>query len=507
MNNKIFYYLLLLLVVVFSSYKEEKKTSITKVEQRDIAVKEDVNKSQPNIIVLLCDDLGYGDLGVFGHPTIKTENLDKLALSGIKLTNFYAAAPVCSPSRVGLLTGRSPNRAGIYDFIPGRKKSPDNRDLVHLQAHEVTIASLLKSVGYATCLVGKWHCSSQFNSDNQPQPNDFGFHHWFATHNNAIPSHKNPENFIRNGEKVGVLEGFSSQIIVDEAIDWLDKKDSNKPFFLEVAFHEPHEAIASPEGLVQKYLPHSKNRAEAEYFSNVENVDIAIGRLIAYLEKNNITNTLVVFSSDNGPETLNRTHKSFRSYGSPGDLKGMKLWTNEAGFRVPGIISWLGNEEMFKGTSDNVVSALDFLPTFCELAGANLPDRVLDGESFASLFNTGEFKRTKPLLWAFYDALNMRRVAMRHGDYKIMASLRVDGERLPEIHNLAENNIALVKCAKLTDFVLFNLKEDKSESEDVAKQKPELFNRMKKIFESEYNELLKGSHVWVRKEEFSKNEH
>ena len=134
------------------------KSSPTTVQQ--------LGKSKPNIIVLLCDDLGYGDLSSYGHPIIKTPNLDKLAESGIKLTNFYSAAPVCSPSRVGLLTGRSPNRAGLYDFIVGGHKERDDlKDLVHLQAEEETIPQLLKSAGYNTCLVGKWHGSSLFNSE------------------------------------------------------------------------------------------------------------------------------------------------------------------------------------------------------------------------------------------------------------------------------------------------------------------------------------------------------
>lgn len=490
MMNKLKYVLLIILVISISC--KSKQTSKSDVK---ITIKE--SAKQPNIVVLLCDDLGYGDLGSFGHPIIKTENLDKLASSGIKLTNFYSAAPVCSPSRVGLLTGRSPNRAGVYDFIPGHKKSEDNRDLVHLQAHEETIPAMLKSVGYETCLVGKWHCSSQFNSDKQPQPNDFGFDHWMATHNNASPSHKNPKNFIRNGVAVGEMEGFSSQIVVTEAIDWLNKKDTDKPFFLEVAFHEPHESIASPEDLVQKYLPQSKNREQAEYFANVENMDIAVGRLVEYIEKNYGENTLIVFSSDNGPETLNRTPKSIHSYGSPGELKGMKLWTNEAGFRVPGIVKWIG-KETYTGTFDKVVSALDFLPTFAELSGAKLPNRKLDGESFNSLLNTGNFDRTTPLIWAFYDALNERRVAMRMGDWKIMGRLEVDDKTLPNIHNLYDGNEAFVKSAKLTDFQLFNMKEDQKELQDLSLKELEVFNEIKKEFEIQYKELLDGSHVWVR---------
>ncbi len=491
--NKLVKIFLLVLITLNFSCKEEKKVGENKKNNAQ------ENTEQPNIVVLLCDDLGYGDLSSFGHPIIKTPNLDKLAETGIKLTNFYSTAPVCSPSRAGLLTGRSPNKAGIYDFIPGLKKSPDNRDLVHLQAHEKTIPAMLKSVGYATCLVGKWHCSSRFNSEAQPQPNDFGFDHWMATHNNAGPSHKNPKNFIRNRKKVGEIEGFSSQIIVSEAIDWLEKKENKKPFFLEVAFHEPHEPIASPEDLVEKYLPQAKTREQAEYFANVENVDIAVGRLVNYFKENNMENTLIVFSSDNGPETLLRYgEKARHSYGSPGNLKGMKLWTNEAGFRVPGIINWLG-KETFTGTTNNVVSALDYFPTFAVLAGAETPNN-LDGESFTSLLQTGEFNREKPLIWAFYDAINERRVAMRKGKYKIMARIEANGETLGKIHNLYDGNEALVKNAELVDFVMFNLEQDINESEDLKDKEPEVFNTMKLAFQKEYKKLLDESHIWVRAE-------
>lgn len=456
--------------------------------------------SQPNIVLFLCDDLGYGDLSSYGHPIIKTPNLDKLASSGIKLTNFYSAAPVCSPSRVGLLTGRSPNRAGIYDFIiGGKKKRENNRDMVHLQEHEETIPARLKTVGYSTCLVGKWHCSSLFNSIEQPQPDHFGFDHWFATHNNASPSHENPKNFVRNGEDVGEIKGFSSQVVVNEAIDWLDNKQDDNPFYLQVTFHEPHEPIASPQQLVEKYLPHSENVDEAQYFANVENVDRAVGRLLDYLEEKEHNNTLIIFTSDNGPETLNRYSRAKRSYGSPGELKGMKLWTSEAGFRVPCIINWKGKLG-FNGTSNAIVSALDFMPTFCDLSSAELPKNQLDGESIQSLLKEGQFERTKPLLWSFYNALNDHMVAMRNGDWKIMAMLKNDTSYLPKMTNVYEGNEALVKQSELTDFVLYNLKEDLSEAEDVSSKFPEVFDKMKTQLIEEYDQLIAGSHIWKREE-------
>ncbi|MFY0686460.1 MAG: sulfatase-like hydrolase/transferase [Cyclobacteriaceae bacterium] len=451
-------------------------------------------EQKPNIVVFLCDDLGYGDLGAYGHAIIETPNLDAMAAKGMRFTDFYSAAPVCSPSRVGLLTGRSPNRAGVYDFIPGYRKQEDLRHMVHLQEYEITIPALLKSAGYATCLSGKWHCNSRFNNEAQPQPNDFGFEHWFATHNNSAPSHENPKNFVRNGKVVGEIQGYSSQIVVDEAISWLDQKQDDRPFYLQVTFHEPHEPIASPKELVDKYLPKSDTLPEAMYYANVENVDIAVGRMMTYLEENGHDNTLIIFTSDNGPETLNRYQRAWRSYGTPGDLKGMKLWTTEAGFRVPGIMYWKGKTE--STTSDAVVSSLDFLPTFCELAGVELPDVTLDGESVTSLFNNRTFNRTKPLTWGFYNALNEHQVAMRDGDWKILARLRNDTTYVPMINNLYHGNEALVKESDLVDYELYNLKDDRGEANELSESNREEFMRMKRLLQQEYASLLEGSHIW-----------
>ena len=324
---------------------------------------------RPNIVVILCDDLGWGDLACYGNEIIRTPNLDKMAAEGIRFTSAYSAAPVCSPSRVGLLTGRNPNRAGVFDWIPEAKESAKNsRDLVHMRASEVTLPKLLKEAGYATAMAGKWHCNAVFNSKAQPQPDDAGFDHWFATQNNASPSHKDPVNFVRNGKPVGKIDGYSCQIVAEEGISWMEQQ-RDQPFFLFLTFHEPHEPIASPEELVAKYRDRAKSEEQAEYFANVENVDVAVGKVMASLDKMGIAEkTLVIFTSDNGPETHLRYAKSKRSFGTPGPLKGMKLWTHEAGFRVPGIARWPGKIEPGQ-VSDTPVSSLDFLPTFCSLAG------------------------------------------------------------------------------------------------------------------------------------------
>ncbi|MDB4438520.1 sulfatase-like hydrolase/transferase [bacterium] len=446
-------------------------------------------QTKPNIVVILTDDLGYGDLECYGHPHIKTPHLNAMAQSGIRFTDCYSAAPVCSPSRVGLMTGRSPNRAGIYDFIPG------NRD-IFMRASEVTFPQLLKKAGYATCLSGKWHCNGKFNSPAQPQPDAAGFDHWFATQNNASPSHADPANYVRNGKKVGKIEGFSCEIATDEAIDWIKsvKKESpEKPFFLYLAFHEPHEPIASPEPLIMEYRDIASQEEEAKYFANVANLDAAVGKLNKTLKQLDLEkNTLVIFTSDNGPETLRRYSRARNSFGSAAPLRGMKLWTTEAGFRVPGIMSWPGTITSGQ-TIKQPVSSLDLFPTFCELAGIKHPSNLhLDGTSILPLLVKGNtLNREKPLLWIFYNALNERRVAMRHGDYKILARLN-----LPTYIAVNKGNAEKVKEATLSDFQLFEVSTDVDESEDLTKNDPETFSKLKSLLQSEYASLVNDSHVW-----------
>lgn len=447
------------------------------------------SSEKPNIVVILTDDLGYGDLECYGHPHIKTPHLNAMAENGIRFTDCYSAAPVCSPSRVGLMTGRSPNRAGIYDFIPGNRG-------IFMRASEVTIPSLLKEAGYATCLSGKWHCNGKFNSPAQPQPDAAGFDHWFATQNNASPSHADPKNYIRNGEPAGLVKGFSCQIATDEAITWIKsvkKETPEKPFFLYLAFHEPHEPIASPKPLIDQYRESARQEEEAKYFANVANLDAAVGKLNSTLKELQLDkNTLVIFTSDNGPETLKRYSRAKNSFGSAAPLRGMKLWTTEAGFRVPGIISWPNTIKPGQ-TSNSPISSLDFLPSFCQLAGAPLPENLkLDGTNILPLLLEGkDVNRPKPLLWAFYNSLNKRQVAMRHGDYKMLAHL--DFRTYIAVNSVNEEE---VKNAPLSDFQLFNVVADVHESKELSESEPNKFAEMKALLEKEYAELLSDSHVW-----------
>ena len=444
--------------------------------------------ARPNFLVILCDDLGYGDLACYGNPTIKTPHLDKLAAQGVRFTDCYSTAPVCSSSRAGLLTGRVPSRVGVYDWIP-------NNHVMHLPASEVTVASLLQDAGYQTCHIGKWHCNGKFNSDEQPQPGDQGFDHWFSTQNNAAPTHENPVNFVRNGKLVGKREGYSCQIVADEAIEWLGKmRKSDRPFFQFVCFHEPHEPIASPAEIIAQY-PQATGRGEALYYANVTNMDRAVGRLMGALDDLDLSgNTLVFFSSDNGPETLNRYRGAWRSHGSPGPLRGMKLHLYEAGIRVPGILRYPPKIKAGKVVSEPV-SALDILPTFCELAGVDLPmDRKLDGASVRPLLDGLTIQRTTPLYWHYFRSIGKPKAAMRIGDWMILGHW--DGTTLGPGGSLHPGDMEIIKNAKLVEFELYNLRDDLKQESDLAGRERQRLQEYRRLLVEKYREVQTEGPEW-----------
>ncbi len=342
-------------------------------------------KNQPNILILLADDLGYSDLNCYGG-TAKTPALDKLAAENLKFTNCYAAAPNCSPSRVGLLTGRVPARAGMYSYRP--HKHP-----MHLMDEEVTIAEILKEKGYQTAHFGKWHlgCLPQDTVFNHPQPHEQGFDYSLGTENNSQPTHLNPVNFVRNGKALGEVKGYSCQIVADEWINWMNIKcNSEKPWFTYVAFHEPHKKIASPPEMIKNY-PDASDQ-DAEYFANVENLDNAIGRILSGLNKLGIDdNTLIFFFSDNGP---------YRP-GSADPLRGLKSEVYDGGIKVPGIIKWKTVAPEAKQI-DEPIWFEDILPTICAITKAELPDKTIDGTNILPLLKAEDFQRESPMFWYFY---------------------------------------------------------------------------------------------------------
>jgi arylsulfatase A len=411
----------------------------------------------PNILFLLCDDLGYGDLACFGSNAIKTPNLDRLAKEGLKLTSYYSPSPVCSPSRAGVMTGRNPNRLCIRDWIPGNSG-------IYLKPEETTVPELLKTAGYRTAHVGKWHLNSRFNG-MEPTPGDHGFDYWISTQNNAAPTHQNPTNFVRMGKRAGPLMGNSSTIIADEALKFI-REDSQKPWCVFAWFHSPHEIVATPEEFTKRY-PGVDDPTKAIYYGSVSLVDHEVGRLMAALDElKQRENTLVVFTSDNGPETLKRYPNGIHSHGSPGPYRGMKLHVYEGGYRVPAIVRWPAKIRAGR-VSDEPVSGLDLLPTFCEAAGTKLPtERPLDGASFMPVFSGGSVKRTTPLYWQYDVAISKPwTLSLREGPWKVVAN------------------------AEMTQFELYNLKDDPGETRNLAADRPERLRELREKLVRKHGEI------------------
>ena len=429
-----------------------------------------IEPKRPNIVFLLADDMGYGDYERIGGST-ETPNLNRLADEGIFFNNFYAAGPNCSPSRAGLMTGKSPAKVGMYSY------RPQNHPL-HLPDQEITIAELLKTRGYQTAHIGKWHLGELTGNleFDHPQPHEQGFDYSMGTENNAEPSHHNPRNFIRNGKALGKVEGYSCQIVAQECMDWLNQK-SDDPFFLYVAFHEPHAKVASPPELVEKYknLP----QKDAEYLANIDHLDSAIGRILNYLEQHDLMdNTIIMFSSDNG---------SYRLASNAG-LKAVKSFLYDGGIRVPGIIRWSGIK-----TDRKVIEAptglVDLLPTLCEIVGIYPPDD-LDGTSFLTLLEGKPFQRKLPLYWFFYRT--SPEIAMRIGDHMILG---LDNDTIPRPHQFSQDDLGYLKNISLKNYELYDLRNDFSQEKNLFHTHPKK-DSLKHLIDHKLTEIKNNRYPW-----------
>lgn len=453
----------------------------------------------PNVILVVADDLGYNDLSCYRNatpgqaekpPTCQTPNIDQLAAEGMRFTDFYCGAAVCSPSRSAIITGRNATRVGIYNWIPTNQP-------MHLRAEEVTIAEMLKAKEYETAHFGKWHLTSE--GMEQPIMNDQGYDYSFFTYNNANPSHENPVNFFKNGEPVGKLEGYACQLVVDEAIQWLEeKKSSEKPFYINVWFNEPHEKVAAPDSLANR---HEYNK---EYYGCIENMDYAIGRVLSFLKENQLEeNTLVIFASDNGSQV----------YGSNYPLRGAKVFNYEGGVRVPFIARWPQTIPAGR-TSDAIGSFTDVLPSIAEFCNTPLPDRKLDGVSLVSVF-TGEadsVERKHPVF--FYRYFNDPICMMRDGDWCLLGyeeiipfTKHLNGRELAKFKpeqgeprwaqwGFQKGHMEAIPDIVPQHFELYNLKNDIGQKHDLADQYPEKVDKMKKQMLLLRKEMIKEGGDW-----------
>ena len=410
--------------------------------------------ARPNVVLINVDDLGYGDLGVQGHPVIKTPHLDALAAAGLRFTQHYAPSALCSPSRAGLLTGRTPYRTGIKSWIPEASG-------IFLHKQEVTLATLLKRAGYATALVGKWHLNSDLADAAQPQPADHGFDHAYGHNAFQVPHNHNPTNIYRNGRLLPPQEGYTAQLYADEAIAWLEQRSAaREPFFLYLAMAEPHTSIANPPEYNAMYAAFSRGpvvpipnggprppeallvpRGPGEYYANITYLDAQLGRVLAALDRlGHRDDTLVVFTSDNGPVTSAwENWYEVNAHGDTGGFRGRKHHLHEGGIRVPAIVRLPGVVRAGTVTAAPVTS-LDFLPTIAALCGAAVPsDRAIDGADLGALLRGGAAPAARPFYWALPTKTG-RDFAYREGDWKLL----LNTEQKPvELYDLARDPLEL----------------------------------------------------------------
>ena len=401
---------------------------------------------QPNILLIYVDDLGFGDLGSYGHPVLQTPNIDALAREGMTFNNYYAPSALCSPSRAAVLTGRTPYRTGIKSWIPEDSG-------VYLRDEEITLAELLKAEGYATALVGKWHLNSDLGSDDEPQPTDQGFDYFYGHNAFQVPTNRNPANVYRDRQLLPPQEGYTAQLYVDEAIDWLGRKKDGQPFFLFLGMAEPHTPIENPDEYNAIYSQYTNGpivpipsggpeiptellvpRGPGEYYANITYMDAQLGRLLKWLEQEGLADhTIVIFTSDNGPVTSDWLNWwEVNAYGSTGGYRGRKHYLYEGGIRVPAVIRYPALVEA-GSTSDELVIGTDLFVTLARLAGATVPgDRPIDGIDVRAALSGGSLP-PRTVFWALDSVSNLEFV-IRRGDWKLF----IDREGKPQaLYDLA----------------------------------------------------------------------
>ena len=418
------------------------------------------DSERPNVIVIFCDDLGYGDLGCFGHPTIRTPWLDRMASEGQKWTQFYAAAPVCTPSRAGLQTGRYPVRSGMCGF-GYRVLFPDSKG--GLPQSEITIARMLKDAGYATHAVGKWHLGHlpQFLPTSHGYDTYFGIPYsndmdtskdapsWkdqFADPKSAywnVPLMRGEEVVERPADQTTITERYTQETLK------IIRSQSEQPFFIYLAHNLPHVPLFVSQ-------PFEDVSLRGLYGDVIEEIDASTGRILEALREEGIAEeTLVVFTSDNGPWHMYKVQG-----GSAGLLRDAKGSTWEGGMREPTVFWWPGHIK--PAVIMELGSTLDLLPTFATLCHAKLPDdRTIDGVDLAGVLLHGDTSARKDMVYYHGDEV----FALREGPYKAHFKTKTEfvGQQKP-----VEQDPPL----------LFNLEHDPSEKYNIAAAHPEVVRRL-----------------------------
>ena len=415
----------------------------------------------PNIVLIFCDDLGYADIAPFGAKNIRTPHLDRLAREGRRFTSFYTAQPVCSASRAALLTGCYPNRVGIQGALGPKAR-------VGINANEVTLAELVKQKRYATAIFGKWHLGH--HPEFLPTRHGFDEYYGLPYSNDMWPRHPEakpgsyPDLPLIGGELTLERNPDQSKLTRDyttRATTFI-KQNKDRPFFLYLAHSMPHVPIFAGEDF--------KGRSKAGLYADViEEIDWSVGQVMAALEENALAqNTLLIFTSDNGPWLSYGNHS-----GSAGELREGKGTVWEGGVRVPCIMRWPG--QIPAGTTcTEPAMTIDVLPTVAALLDADLPTHKIDGKNIWPLINgTPGAKNPHEAYYFYYNTNDL--LAIRSGPWKL---------HVPQTYRSLDgkpggtNGIPAKYVQLKTDLALYNLEQDISEKNNVAAKNPEVVQRL-----------------------------
>ena len=435
---------------------------------------EATERTPPNILFIMADDLGYGDLGCYGQKRIQTPNIDRMAAQGMRFTQHYSGSTVCAPSRCSLMTGLHTGHAAVRDNDGGYGAGP-------LGPSDITVAEVLKQAGYDTALIGKWDLAGPQGTG---VPSRHGFDYSFGYQHSSRAHNYYPDYLWRDEEKVP-LEGnqngrgtqYTHDLFTEEAVAYIEQERS-RPFFLYLACTIPHAELAAPDDSLKPYLGKfpeetfrktaswqwkpgrysAQESPKAAFAGMISRMDRDMGRLLTTLEERSLDrHTLVIFTSDNGAHQEGGACPDF--FGSSGPLRGLKRDLYEGGIRVPFIAWWPGKIE--PGTTTDHISAFwDFLPTCAELAGAPVPE-ASDGLSMVPtlLGRPGGQEQHEFLYWEFKE-----KQAVRMGDWKGVRPKGEDG-----------------------GLELYDLKRDIGEQQDLSRQHPEIIARIEKIMKTSHD--------------------
>ena len=414
---------------------------LLKHAQAQEATRQGEGNKKPNIIYILADDLGWGDLGCYGHLTCKTPRLDRMAEEGILFEQFYVNAPVCSPSRASLLTGAFPSRMGIHYWMADEEHNRRYGMPECLDPQIATLPRLLQKAGYRTAHFGKWHVGAK----TEVPVLAYGY-----DEADLIWQGKGPNPGIAPSDPRG------TEMLVDRTIRFMKEcREKQQPFFVNLWPRDVHAALRPTPQMLARYKhlqSEGLQTAMQVYYACVTEMDVQIGRLLDFIDSQPglAENTLIIFSSDNGPEDIYISHAGYSAVGLPGPFRGRKRSLYEGGVRLPFIARWKGTIPAGVVDRKSVISAVDVLPTCCKLAGVVPAD--CDGEDVGSaLLGKSAHVRRKPLFWEWrFDGegqcLNRSpMLAIRDGDWKLL--FNPDGSR-SELYNIPRQPMELHSCAE-----------------------------------------------------------